>query len=186
MVVRRVAVLALLVALAGCQEESADPPSPKPSPTVTESPTESPSAPAEPDMPAAAKEPTQAGAEAFVRYYWDLVNYAQATGDTKRLRSVSAATCVQCDGGIDAIDDVYGRDGRIVGGRYVVDRLEASKLESSVPRFRLTYALANTSQVIDLPGSADDGSLHASTNEIEMFVDYLDDAWSVSVWGKAA
>jgi len=51
--------------------------------------------PVEPRLPAAAKANTRAGAEAFVRYYIDLLNYAANTGDTRALRA-AAARCPGC------------------------------------------------------------------------------------------
>ncbi|WP_372492275.1 DUF6318 family protein, partial [Pimelobacter simplex] len=44
-----------------------------------------------PVLPGAAKEASEEGARAFVGYYWELVNYAQATGDVRRLRRGAGA-----------------------------------------------------------------------------------------------
>lgn len=49
----------------------------------------------EPSIPAAAQASGRAGAEAFVRYYIDLLNYAANTGDTTALRNV-ATNCGGC------------------------------------------------------------------------------------------
>lgn len=135
-------------------------------------------------MPALAKEPTQAGAEAFVRYYWDLVNYAQATGDTKGLRSVSAETCEPCQGGIDALENIVNeRGGKITGGEYSASNLRTTRLTGQVPSYRIVFALSNEKQTIDFPSGEKDGGFGASTNETMMALNFLDGAWVVAVFG---
>lgn len=62
----------------------------------------------------------QAGARAFVEYYWAVVTYAQQTGDLKLLRNISSPSCAQCDGGADWVQDVYADGGEIRGGDYSV------------------------------------------------------------------
>ena len=78
----------------------------------------SPPTPIAPSMPAAATQHTKAGAEAFVRHYIDLINHAQATGDTQALRSASSPTCRGCSGGIKAVAKVYDRGGKLIGGEW--------------------------------------------------------------------
>ncbi len=47
-------------------------------------------------MPPAARAPGRAGAEAFVRYYIDLLNYSGATGDTSTF-SAASQRCESCN-----------------------------------------------------------------------------------------
>jgi hypothetical protein len=51
-----------------------------------------------PQLPAAAKENTKAGFEAFTQYWFDTVTYALETGDTGPLRAVSKPDCKICNG----------------------------------------------------------------------------------------
>lgn len=51
-----------------------------------------------PPMPAAAKEPTAEGAEAFVRYYFDLFNFGVMTSTDGHLEPLAAKDCVLCTG----------------------------------------------------------------------------------------
>jgi len=76
---------ALVLLVAGCGgDPKADPsPSTSPAPSISSTPTPSP-----PTLPDAAKANTKAGAIAFVKYYVELVNHAQATGDVGKLQSV--------------------------------------------------------------------------------------------------
>lgn len=126
-----IAALLFAVLLAGCEEGREAPllTGPSPSPlTPTASTTRSPDASRpEPTLPAAAMHVTSAGAEAFIRYFWALVNYAQKTGDVATLRSVVVDTCPVCISAIDFVDEVYQQGGRITGGRYSVEDESASR-----------------------------------------------------------
>jgi len=59
---------------------------------------------AKPQLPAAATTPDAAGAEAFIRYWYELVNYAYASGDSDALLAVSHVDCVGCVGLKENID----------------------------------------------------------------------------------
>ncbi|WGX99860.1 DUF6318 family protein [Nocardioides sp. QY071] len=128
------AAAAVLLLVAGCSDDG---PSPR-DPTSTWSPTgkmETPTSaapdPVEPDLPAAAAEASEAGARAFIGYYWELINYAQATGDVKALRSVSASTCEGCMAGIRGIEKHYKAGGSIVGGTNRIAHLNLTEVTSA-------------------------------------------------------
>jgi hypothetical protein len=112
------AVLAGLLA-SGCG--GSPEPGPLPAPEKSSTPSAS-ATPAPPVMPKAAKAKTRAGAEAFVRHYVQLVNYAGANGDTGPLRDASLDTCVKCMALADGIDKVYSSGGRIIGGGWTLVR----------------------------------------------------------------
>lgn len=127
-----IAVAALLATglLAGCDDED-DPPEPtesvseptSPSSSTTTEPT--PTSPVEPTLPADAEGTNQSAAETFVRFYWDVVNYATKTGDVQLMRELDQPSCEGCEAGIQGIERIYQRGGRIVGGDYQVVRLKA-------------------------------------------------------------
>jgi len=172
----------LLAALAGC---GGDPPAPPPFTPATSSTSPTPTGPVEPVLPEAATEPTEAGAKAFAEFYWqDVVSYAQATGDTRLLRRLSAVTCYQCDAGADALEDIYERGGAIRGGDPTISRLGAHLVGSSPARFSVTFRLENSPQEIDFPGTEKDSKLGAAARRIDLRVDFLDGAWIVSGWSR--
>ncbi|QWW18918.1 hypothetical protein I6B53_07145 [Schaalia sp. 19OD2882] len=72
----------------------------------------------EPVLPAIAKEPSVEGAEAFIRYYLDLLAYSWYTGDTEKLEAVSGNPCKFCKNRIETIKDVYEKGGWEHGLRY--------------------------------------------------------------------
>jgi hypothetical protein len=95
-------VVAGAVALGGCTGESEPDPSPSTgsasatssaSPSVTPSPSPSVTA-SGPEIPAAAREQTEAGAEAFVRFFFDQVNMSR--GPNRELASSSHLSDPEC------------------------------------------------------------------------------------------
>jgi hypothetical protein len=112
----RVASAGLLIGMAamaaGCTPSAE--PSPLPTPTVSAAP--SPSAtPSEtpPTMPSAAHGTSPKAAKAFVRHYFDLINYAARTGDTKELRRLGTHDCVSCEAIASNIEKIYDAGGHI-------------------------------------------------------------------------
>lgn len=119
----QVGALVALLLLAGCGGDPKADPSPTPS-TPPASTTPSPTAPV---MPAAASENSKAGAIAFVRYYIELINHAQATGDVGRLRAVEDAGCKSCTNGRKYLSTIYGAGGHISGGTWTVQSATAQR-----------------------------------------------------------
>jgi hypothetical protein len=154
---------AALLLLAGC---GGDPDPGDPSSTWTptgtpESPTSAATqAPVEPKLPQAATKATEDGARAFIGYYWDVVNYAQATGNLRTLRSLSAATCDTCVGFISDVRQLYESGGRIVGGSNNVRVTRASKLSTpsgSGSGFRVEHVVSHAAQtIVNKDGSKDE------------------------------
>lgn len=132
----RVAALALslsvgLAALTACSDDA--PPSADPSPTWSptgrlETPTSPAAEPVEPELPGAATQPSEAGARAFIAYYWELINYAQVTGDVKALRAVSGPNCAGCNAGIKGIRQRHRIGKHVVGGPFRINVNETSEL----------------------------------------------------------
>src|SRR5438128_15619 len=104
-------VLCLL--LVGCGGSAE--PQPLPRPTASTSPSASPSPPV---MPAVAKEKSRAGAQAFVRHYIDVLNYATFTGDTKAAHSLDGGQCQSCRRMLHSIENIYAAGGHVEGGAW--------------------------------------------------------------------
>lgn len=135
-VVAALAALSLAVpALAACSD---DPPSGSPPPTSSSSPTSSATPSGPPTMPAAAKGRTPEAAEAFVRYYVDLINYGLETLDSAPLRAFASDGCRLCDGFGDALDRLEQRGGTYEGGKWSIRSLSPSP--TSEPGIRVVQA----------------------------------------------
>ena len=115
---------ALLVVLAGCGGD----PKADPSPTPSETPVSTTPSPPAPTMPAAAAENSKAGAIAFVRYYIELINHAQATGDVEPLAAAESPECRSCASARDVVTRIYTSNGHLEGGDW------AARIQSAAPR----------------------------------------------------
>ena len=133
---RILALVALLgCAATACSDADSDPPPDKP---ATHSSTDSPttrSAPSDqvvnvPALPRGARKHSLAGAEAFVRHYIDLRNYASNTGKTSGLRHLSR-NCDGCNKYADLYESVYANGGYIKSSGWVVQFAQAYDLGPS-------------------------------------------------------
>lgn len=95
--------LGALLLLASCSGEDADA---RPRPTATSEATSASPTPTEPapTMPAQANAPFPEGAPAFTKYYVDVLNHAARTGDSTKLRELSAPDCGGCREYIEGFD----------------------------------------------------------------------------------
>lgn len=118
------AALVTSACLAGCSGGDSDNSADSGLPSKSESTT--PTAPATETTPASATQPpelpdlatrqSQAGARAFARFYIDLLDYAQHTGDVQPLVRSSSGDCAGCNNYIDFFRDWYERGGWIKRG----------------------------------------------------------------------
>ncbi|MCR1781543.1 hypothetical protein KVF89_03270 [Nocardioides carbamazepini] len=180
------ATLALLLSAAACTGDDPDPRDPSstwsptgtmdpPSPTATEL-----TEPTEPVLPDAAKQASEDGARAFITYYWDLINYAQATGDVKALKAASARTCDVCSGLVNDLRDLYRSGGHLEGGVNVVEITDIGTLttdNSAAFGFRLELDISHDPQtIVRSDGSQEDRT--AGTNRFTAYILWVDNvAW---------
>ncbi|EON22678.1 hypothetical protein CF8_3268 [Nocardioides sp. CF8] len=122
MLVRRLLAATVVVPLllvAGCSDEEPEPVMP-----TTSSPTTSPSSTPTVDplaIPAEAKEPTKAGAEALVRHYFDMFNHLWATGDSAPVRKLYGERCDLCEIPIGVIELAQSNGHTYAGSQSVSD-----------------------------------------------------------------
>jgi hypothetical protein len=102
-------------------------------------------------MPDAAKAHTEAGAKAFVVYYWQVVDYVQQTLDISPIEVISASSCVGCQAGIKSMKKLARQHARLVGGEEKVSKLRS---ENVVPGHSVLVAfdLTNEPQRVEIPG----------------------------------
>lgn len=94
-----------------------------PTPSSTPSETGSPS-PTPPTMPPEAEGTSPAAAKAFVRHYFDQINYAALTGDTATLRALSTDDCESCDAIASNVERIYNDGGRITEENWAVKSVD--------------------------------------------------------------
>ncbi len=181
-----VAALVVVSLLGGCfggESGPAESPSAaavEPSATPTRSPEPSPPPrPERPQRPAAMDEPTKAGAEAAVRYFLELYDYAFATGKLDEFERLSDDACEYCNAIVDevrqAVEDglLTERDPSVVTDVSVV---EIRPSEWFTVEFRLQQG------EIRLLG--DDGSVLAVDGAGSLFdfgvaLSWVEGAWTV-------
>ncbi|MDN5854403.1 MAG: DUF6318 family protein [Actinomycetia bacterium] len=122
---RFLALIALLGCVAaGCSEADSDPPPDEPSSQPADDTQTAKSQPtgadvAVPTMPGRAEKDTLRGAEAFVRHYIDLLNYASDTGHVAPLKSASGRHCGGCLDYVELYKSVYQRGGYFREGDWI-------------------------------------------------------------------
>lgn len=183
---RAAAAAVVLLLAAGCSDDGPSPrdPSSTWSPTgKMETPTSAAPDPVEPELPAEAAEASEAGARAFIEYYWELVNYAQVTGDVKALKRASGPNCERCDAGIDGIKQVYRAGGHITDGQYTPLLTSVTQLTATD---RNLYAFEAKVQVSNIAHAAVEAGgrreeFTASTKSYVVDVLWVEDHWRLDV-----
>lgn len=182
------ASVAALALLGACSDDDPSPGDPSSTWTPTgkpETPTSDATAkPTEPALPEAATKATEDGARAFIAYYWDAVNYAQATGDVRRLNSLSAHSCDTCRGVAADLRAHYRSGGRIDGGDNSVHITEAAELSTSSGAafgFRIEQVVSHEQQTI-VEGDGSEDQRDAGSNRFTAYVLWVDeDHWRLDV-----
>jgi len=176
------AVLATLLALgtlAACGSQ--DPPTPAdPSTTIT-SPSTTPG-PVVPTMPAAAFRHDKAGAIAFTKYYWAMVDYAQASGDTSQLAPVAASSCAACKGGVSSIDAISSAGGASRGGLHLIRKTWVPvPPDSSRADCVVVLRMYVTRQTVTHAGK-DSGRYPPGTDVVTMTLRRTPRSWQILSW----
>ena len=186
---RSLAVVGLVAALtlSACSDDDPEPrfePSSSsagatetPSSPTTETSETSETKPAEPTLPPEAQEATKEGAEAFARFYWAVVNYAQETGEVDLLRTLDRESCGGCRGGVQSIDRVYSQGGRMFGGEHTV--LSARAEVSPTGGMTVEVKLKVERQEIRGAGSLN-GVFLAGRSAVLMGVLHASGSWTVN------
>ncbi|MBA2953382.1 hypothetical protein HZF07_06625 [Nocardioides sp. CGMCC 1.13656] len=173
-------VLVSALGLAGCTD---DDPEPKFAPPSSEPPesqsTTGASDPTPPEMPQAAKGTDAAAAEAFVKFYWETVNFAQATGDVEDLSRLSTK-CVNCDNGIEFIKSVYSDGGTIDGGDGKPTHIETRFTNLQGEWWAIVdCTVALTPQDVDASGTEHDEHYAGGQRAIRMYLQPSEGSWVV-------
>ncbi|WP_159083523.1 DUF6318 family protein [Nocardioides terrigena] len=179
------AACVLPLVLAGCSDaaptpEIPDPTTSSPSPSADETET----GPVEPTLPPEAEGDGVEAAEAFVSHFYASVDYAQATGETEQLRSLSSKSCAACEGGAEIIERVYKQGGAITGGDHEVEAAQVTgtrRVGDAGSLYYLSVRVSRTDQTVT--GSKDlDGEYPAATQALryELFSSKV--GWQVSKW----
>jgi Family of unknown function (DUF6318) len=179
---RKIRIVTLMVGLAtalglltGCDKDK------PPTPPTTTAPSPTTASPAPTVTPPAAPKAERSadGAEAFVRYFWEVYNYSYATDQTKEFEQIISPNCSFCKATTSAIRSL-NRDGNRIEGSEI--ELTATVAPPSNPKLGLIVATV----INERPGRTvrNDGSTVAKTSGVrnmksEIAVDWDGDEWIV-------
>lgn len=182
----RRALISLVVfgALAGCGDDSAVEVTATPVPTVssaTPEPSPTPTAPATavplPVMPPEMANNDAAGAEAAVRYFVALADYALATGDVSQWAAVTDDDCVFCQSIEESAQEISSQGWVRSGGGLEIEVMGEPQT-TQVPEFFLVVATVDEKQYeyLDRTGASVEQS-DGSAGEVTFGVQFADGQW---------
>ncbi|WP_156718043.1 DUF6318 family protein [Nocardioides sp. Leaf307] len=141
-----------LLSIAGCSDDP-EPRIADPSPSLAPSASEAPTTTPVPELPRAAEGTNAAAAKSLVRFYFDLVNYAQTSGKAEVTTQIVNPNCSACAGGTEALAAIFDAGGQIEGGDVRVVGLDAASVRGGLIRgFTVTATTETSPQVIRIPG----------------------------------
>lgn len=178
----------LVLAAGGCSAGATQEPSPTTSRSVvTEQPTATASetVPAPPEMPAEAKEMTAEGAAAFAKHYFEVADYAYATGDVEPLRRLVADDCSACLALIAEIEDVYRDGGRFQGVDAVITSAVAPPPDEQGTIVSIVMS-ESASAVVQADGSIESETAATQDVGISVFTLRTPQGWRIFEISKAA
>lgn len=176
---RVVSVAALTVAamlVSGCGGGDDDP-----GPQTTSSPAARPiesATPEPPELPEAAKVLDRPGAEAFVRHYFGLVNYANATGDTTPMDVITNPGCLNCPSVAERARSLNADGSRLEGGEIVVQAAVAAPVEDGTTAVS-TVLQQQPGRVVDQSGTMVQDLPAPPKESLSVYVVIADDQWRI-------
>jgi len=179
-----VPLAASMLLLSGCGGDSkptasssnttTSPPTTTVSAATSASPTPSASRPTDPNIPAAARAHTPAGAEAFVRYFYSQLNIAWSKPQAGLISSLSAPTCKTCAALEGSAVDLASKHQRYRGDVFTVGTV-SSIGESEV----LVVGEQPPGAVIDVKGSVVKSKTTAQKAKFVIAVEWHAGGWRI-------
>lgn len=134
-------------------------------------------------MPPEAQVADVNGAAAFIRYYFDTMNYSYETGDTQPLQELADQACVACAGIVELIDGHYDDGGRIEGGQITVSEVVVEPGTPSQGLGASVVASQADGRALGRDGDVDQelAGTPAALYDFELRLN--NDRWIVRAWG---
>jgi serine/threonine-protein kinase len=132
-----------------------------------------------PQPPTSAEPSTAEGSEAFVRHWFDALNYAVGTGDVTALEAASSSGCRACAEALAVVRGAYDDGSRLQGGGYTVRQVTTDDFWSlENPRVGAVVDRGARSTVAT-DGGQRDVLTGASFLSMQILLERVDNRWRV-------
>jgi hypothetical protein len=168
----------LAVVLSACSDNSPPDDDTRTTPATSTASSAPPTTVPTPTLPASAKA-DKAGAEAFVRYFWDVFNYTYASGDTKLLRSISDKTCKFCASVQDYVERLNEQGYKARGSSMVVKTAVAPPADAADGLLVYTVVSQAAGEVVASDGTVKESSEAHPNLRSDTLVRWSADEWHV-------
>lgn len=137
-------------------------------------------------MPSAAKENSKEGAVAFVKYYVELINHAQGTGDVEDLARAESEGCISCASGRKFLTALYSKGGHIEGGDIRI-RVLSALANSALAGWTIDAELTFGPQQVVRPWKSEPVErLKGGSTVATFFVERSPNAWTLANWTRSS
>jgi hypothetical protein len=134
-----------------------------------------------PTPPPLASERSAQGAQAFVRYWFQTLDYATQTGDISRLTQASDPSCQPCESAISVVRESYSDGGYMQGGTFTLRAVSADTFALK-DRPQITVSYDRSSRA----GYGPDGQVRDSRPAAAFVSSQLTLTWSANGWHVAS
>lgn len=132
----------------------------------------------EPVMPAAAKKNTAEGLEAFTRYWFEVHNYAQKTGDTKQMMALCVEESDYCKSRRDSVNQFTERNAWMVDGNTIITSF-FTDLSDTPAGYKVAIVEVEQEgrKVYNADGPIVEANLSAASGPFESYAIWRDGQW---------
>jgi hypothetical protein len=136
-----------------------------------------------PVMPELAKENSEAGLEAFIGYWFQVLSYAYETGDVSRASELSRSSCLLCTDLLSNVATNYTEGRWLVGGRYRTPVIEVLWESSALTQTARVQVLQDQILYKNADGSNGREPTPAINDAAAFFGEFANGAWSATDLG---
>ncbi|MDQ0029631.1 DUF6318 family protein [Arthrobacter bambusae] len=136
-----------------------------------------------PVLPAAAKENSKEGVEAFARYWFQALSYAYETGDVSAIKRSTGPNCIFCNGLQESIGQSWTDGKWIVGGRIETPVVEGKPGTGAESRQATVQVIQQQVEIRKADGSLYQEPTEASNSASQVVATFRVDGWVLTDLG---
>jgi len=121
-----------------------------------------------------------AGAEAFVRYFWDVYNYGYEARETKQLQQIAGPDCTFCQESTARIDRLWRSNAKVEGGHVALKSVVVAPADFTQQGSVATAIVDQAaSRVIEADGSVSDTAAADGGLRVDIAIGWDGDSWLI-------